>query len=327
MENKLAEAEYEARLQEFSEEYRDYEEDAIGKLIADTGERLAALCLDEDAVDAAMKCLFRELGLQENFPIGYEGDRSWRALWAEGNSTYLDVLPLSQRLTSLNAYANFGLSPSEKKPCTIADIQNVIATVQRAISQATGDSIKATHFERTLLAAQGRLAIDQGLNLTQEQLAALARIEMKSMRNALAPSSGSGLQVKDRSITAASALIWLNARGNFKTSIWDLSDTSANVVQPTTKIEGELFWVPVARDKTEFHPVTCLRDGSFTVGPKGSEDTFTDYREALDALARMKPAAFWRRPNSVGNWGIVTADRFYPRTAQELGLTTTSGDK
>jgi hypothetical protein len=90
-------------------------------------------------------------------------------------------------------------------------------------------------------------------------------------------------------------------------------------------LEGEILWVPFASDGSEFHPKTCLRGGGYTVGPKDAEEKIDDYREALARLARMRPAAYWRRPNSANNWGIVTAEAFHPRTAQELGLTSAIG--
>jgi len=71
--------------------------------------------------------------------------------------------------------------------------------------------------------------------------------------------------------------------------------------------------------------VTCLRGPGYPIGPKGSERTVIDYRQALDQLARMRPAPYWRCPNTVGNWGIVTAVGFRPRTADELGLLSEKG--
>jgi hypothetical protein len=318
---KEMENEYDARSREFGEIYEDFEAHEVANLILRAGERLAALCLDESAVDAAMKCLHHALGLEEHFPIDYTGDRSWRTLWEPSNSTNLEELPLAQRLTSLNAYAYFGLSPAQDgQNCTIEDIRSNIEAVKTAIELDSVDKTKLSDLDKTLLAAQGRLALDEDKGITPDQLAALARIELKSMRNALTPSSGSGLEVKDRAVTATSALKWLNARGEFKSSIWRVGSTSAQSAKPTVAVKGEILWVPFASDKTEFHPSTCLRAGKYTVGPKGFEETMTDYHEALGSLARMRPAPYWRRPNTVGNWGIVTAVGFHPRTAEELGL-------
>lgn len=315
------ETEYEMRLREWGEGYEDFEAEDVRDLIVRAGERLGAVCLDEGAVDAAMKRLHKALGLH-GLP---EGDYSWRTLWKETPSIDLLDLPLAQRLTSLNAYAYFGLSPaSDGQACTVDDVRCLIESVKTAIGSENSGRPSLAELDRTLLAAEGRLALDESNSITPDQLAALARIGLKSIRNALAPSSGSGLETKDGAVTAASAIQWLNARGTFKTSIWREASIAPGKAY-SKSIDGEIVWVPFASDGTEFDPNTCLRAGNYIVGPKGSEERFADYREALDRLARMRPAPYWRRPNTVGNWGIVTAVGFRPRTVQELGLSAEIG--
>jgi len=63
--------------------------------------------------------------------------------------------------------------------------------------------------------------------------------------------------------------------------------------------------VPVARDGSMFLP-ELRRSGVYVVGRKGEEQRFGVYEEALQYL-EMQPVACWRRPNSQGNWGIVSA--------------------
>ena len=63
--------------------------------------------------------------------------------------------------------------------------------------------------------------------------------------------------------------------------------------------------VPAAADGTEFDEVTCRRGGGYRVGPKGKEYKFASFRDALAALNLMESPC-WRRPNSSGNWGIVS---------------------
>ena len=317
---------YTVRLQEFAEAYEDFEASDIRNLIVQTADRLAALCLEDAAVDEAMTRLHCSLGLS-GFPTDHVGKRTWRDLWDQTSSVELLDLPLAQRITSLNAYAYFGLSPmNDGEPCELEDIKNMVDSVTAALGFVGADHTQSANIGRTLLAAQARLALDGGLGLSLEQLAALVRIGLKSMRNALAPSSGSGLETKDGLVTAASALNWLNARGDFKTSIWK-DATSSIDTKPIEMVEGEVLWIPFASDNTEFDPVKCLRAGKYTIGPKGSERAFADYREALDFLARMRPGAYWRRPNSAGHWGLVTAIGFHPRTAKELGLEPRDGGR
>lgn len=73
-----------------------------------------------------------------------------------------------------------------------------------------------------------------------------------------------------------------------------------------TAAEREL--VPFARDNTCFNRLLGAR-GYFQVGAKGEEVKYDIYGEAFEALKKMKTAR-WRRPNSKGNWGIVTAVRW-----------------
>lgn len=318
---------YTSRVQEFGRTYEDSEAADVRSVIVRTGERLAAICLDEEAVNKAMVCLHGALGLSD-LPTRQAQKIPWKTLWEETSLVELLDLPLAQKLTSLNAYAYFGLSPaSDGGPCSIADIKSMIDVVSAALSLSEAERAVSAEIDRTLLAAQGRFALDEGTGLLPDQLAALVRLGQKSMRNALAPSSGSGLEMKDGRITAASALTWLNARGDFKSSLWRQTPSARSAARTEPPLAGEILWVPFASDSTEFDPAKCIRGGRYTVGPKGSEITFTDYRQALDALARMKPAAYWRRPNSAGNWGIVTADGFRPRSAKELGLAASEGAK
>lgn len=62
--------------------------------------------------------------------------------------------------------------------------------------------------------------------------------------------------------------------------------------------------VPIAADNSHFGP-HLARNGRYTVGAKGAEVQYDDFDAALMALRKMdKPR--WRRPNDVGNWGIVS---------------------
>ena len=74
----------------------------------------------------------------------------------------------------------------------------------------------------------------------------------KSVRNAAAPSSGSGLEVSQGAVTAESALNWLTARGGFKNSIWARAadEESEPATETIQELEGEILWVPFASDKT-----------------------------------------------------------------------------
>jgi transcriptional regulator with XRE-family HTH domain len=68
--------------------------------------------------------------------------------------------------------------------------------------------------------------------------------------------------------------------------------------------------VPFAADGTCFNPsLKRKRTGRFTVGAKGYLTDYADFESALTHLRTMEQA-YWLRPNSEGNWGIVTAVRW-----------------
>ena len=70
-----------------------------------------------------------------------------------------------------------------------------------------------------------------------------------------------------------------------------------------TAISG-MIRVPVAADGSTFGP-DLVRKGHYTVGAKGAEKKYDHFEAALDALTKMDQPR-WRRPNSAGNWGIVS---------------------
>lgn len=65
--------------------------------------------------------------------------------------------------------------------------------------------------------------------------------------------------------------------------------------------------VPYAADGSCFHPgLASSRDGSFKVGEKNAPLRFRSFEEALDHLATMTVAKWWR-PNAAGHRGLVSA--------------------
>jgi len=79
------------------------------------------------------------------------------------------------------------------------------------------------------------------------------------------------------------------------------------VDEATDAVPAREGLVPVASDGTTFNPDCAYADGSFKVGPKGSEVAVTTYAEGL-ALLRSMPTAYWRRPSAgSGRHGIVRA--------------------
>lgn len=312
--------EYEIRKQEWADNYESFEGDDVRDLIILAGERLAAICLDEEAVSTVMKGLYRALGMPDNSQY-QNADVTWRELWQEADSGDALDLNLSQHFVSLNAYAYYGVSLDYHGGlCSIEDIRRLVEEVMKAVGMGASDQLETAEIDSTILAAQARLALDEGNTVTPNQLAAISRVGLKTVRNAMAPSSGSSLKGENGVISAESARKWLEEREDFKTSIWRNATPFTPKDETVKPIEGDLIWVPFAKDNSEFDPVVCLRGDTYTIGLKNSERKFSDYREALDHLARMQPSAYWRRPNSSGNWGIVTSVGFRPRTTAQLDL-------
>ena len=193
----------------------------------------------------------------------------------------------------LLAYAYHGLGPPNYQGLfdeTVKHqeyVRRLIEAAKSAVATVGPEHAATRSLSAVLLAAEGRLALDQGHNVTPEQLASLARIGIKSMRNALAPSSGSGLKMHDGVIVAESALNWLHARGNYKTTIW-LEEKSliAPVAEP---IAGEILFVPFASDDIEFHPVKCRRDGKYTVGQRAPSRLSSTIARRLIASRACNP--------------------------------------
>jgi hypothetical protein len=336
---KPSESQYRRNELRGSDDYRAITREAF-ELMISWGERLEALCFSsthapfynrDKVVDLVMRIL--ATGLRRYDPVDEQKwdetifgwtleeckDRSWREIWEYGESG--EDIPLVETVGLLTGYAYYGIIPYPLEESTssgsIETIRNSIQATRAALAPNGGGNPTTPTMDRVLLAAECRLKLDEDIDVTSEQLAALARIEIKSMRNALTPSSGSGLKVRDGAITAESALNWLRSRGNFKTSLWHEVEQDDPVAEP---IVGEILWVPFADDKIEFHPTKSQREGNYTVGPKGSELTFSDYRAALDCLARMRPESYWWHPSTARHPRMVTAVGFHPRTAEELGL-------
>jgi hypothetical protein len=324
------------------------DEDVIDDIFALTiraGELLEYVCLDRDAVDIAMRVLVNAMDLREYNGLDelkWEEAQPWSAerILARQAEVFEELAsakriepwrtfflncnrPNFSHLTwfapQLDSYAYGGASLTDEGLRTIEGIRRVIDVAKNALRADDADGSTAPILRKIVLAAEGRLALDENLDVTPEQLAALAGIGIKSMRNELTPKSVSGLiKGKNDTITAASALNWLTAKGKFKPSTWRESSSD---VERAIPVESEVLFVPFANAHTEFHPVICRQDGKYTVGPKGFEETFTNYRLALARLARMRPAPCWKHPVKEGKSNTlrtVIGVGFRPRTVADL---------
>ena len=312
-------ATYEQRQADFGEHFEGGEPGEMSTLLFATGEWLERLLWSPAAADVAMKRLHAELAGSE---INTDPTVSWRDLWREGAEHWAGTIV--QIMVELHAFGFWGLRP-DLGLLDIQDGEDLAVAIERMISKmrslvdaAPQGWAKLTEVRTTVAAAEARIRLDTGRNITPEQLAAIAEVGLKSIRNLLAPKGGSGDLKLDANgeIARPAALTWLSDRSNFRSSLWRNADTPTDH-DPIEEALGEVVFVPVARDGSWFDPVSCRTQRGFTVGPKGAEIHVTDYRTALDLLARM-PTPYWRRPNTAGAWGLVSGVAWQRREKREL---------
>lgn len=161
-------------------------------------------------------------------------------------------------------------------------------------------------FSQILLAAEARLALDSGEDLSIDQVAALAGMERRSIQNALSRKDESGLKSNAAGMVAhGEALRWLGARRNFiETLTYRPNDSESDVPgdQESAEELREYTFVPVTDDGVAFLP-EMRRASGYQIGKYGQEVYVEDYFEALAQLQAMDVPRF-RRPNVEGNWGI-----------------------
>lgn len=320
---------YQARQNEFAEAYEGGEDTAIIGLVEKTGEWLETLLMDEAAVNAAMITLYEGI-FGDADP--HNTSPNWRDRW-EGAYVNSAETRGAQFMTELNVLAFWGLRPNTRffgiEPQ--ADIRTEVeAFVEHgrkfvdAIPSAWGNF---SELPTTVLAAEARVRMDTGKDVTPEQLAAIAGISLKSVKNMLTPKAGgTDLRLNSKGeIPGAEALRWLEARDDFKSSLW-LAGSAVSAAHSPVEVDdvGEVVFVPVAKDGTWFDPVQCWNSRGYIIGPKGAEESIEDYRLALERLARMR-TPYWRRPNSAGNWGIVAGVSWQRRVVRDLPVATEEG--
>jgi len=315
---------YGARSQEFGEQYEGQEGSEIVGLVIATGEWLERLILNPAAVKVAMRALFAELEGAD--ALEYYRDAGWREAWSEGFEE--SNLRASQLFVELSAYAFWGLRPDSHffgvKPEAGEDYIELIARLVglgRSLLDFTPPGWGAPRdLANTILAAEARLCTDTDEDLTPPQLAALARLSLKSIKNLLAPGNSEGVKLKsDGKINSAEAKRWLEARPDFRASIWHLYETQDCVPPREEPRLDDVLFVPASKDGSIFDPVHCRGASGYTIGKKGAEQKIADYLSALDQLTQM-PTPYWRRPNAGGNWGLVAGVSWERKTRFELGL-------
>jgi hypothetical protein len=307
--------EYQMRSQEFGERYEEYEGDDIVSLIIATGDWLEKLMLNREVVETTMNALLQTVrGCSKLEDDGLEGD-DWRERWQNvggGNSS--DLLA-TQLMTALNAYGFWGLDPDcahfgFKTPeggDRIDAIGGVVALARTLFDAIPSGWGTDNYLSNTLLAAEARYGIDAGLDITTAQLAALARLSLKSIKNLATPGNSAAMWklTPEGKVPSKEARAWLETRDDFKSSIWGMAEASSPLTRKEDPEELEdVIFVPMAKDGSIFDPVKCKTSGGYTIGKKGAEEQVEDYLAALERLSKMR-TPHWRRPNAVGNRNLV----------------------
>lgn len=235
---------------------------------------------------------------------GYSDAETWRDVM-EDTLAAGTVWPISQSFHDAGLYGYYGVTPADVPD---RDRSLYLERLVKEVTEfAAGPEVMAlwsgNALDRIARIAASRLALDKGVGeVDVGSMAILGGVSEGRLRNLMSGADAALERGPTGGIVAASALAWLMKRKEFYHSIWNEPEAEPEDEPPAP--QGELIFVPVARDGSTFHP-GLLRAGQFQIGAKGEEQHFDSFEEALAALNAMAIPR-WRRPNEQGNWGIVS---------------------
>lgn len=342
--------EFERRLTLFMETFTEEESDTFVRSLASIADMIDVGFGSERAalVMAAIEEVTAAIDEPDVIEVRLDTATDWRERFSDKNIVGDTSFPVAaRRAQDLHAFAYFGILASwdpalegERFPQMADATRDVPNYVEGTIDLLEGfmglfgPKARTWGFdtiERTILAARARLKLDRGDRLTVHELAALSRVATKRLQNAIyAKSERSPLLDEDGLLSSPSTQRWLDDH-EFSASIWREylaaaeggapGHTESAEKEPQPEEFDEFAFVPEASDGSVFGPASCGRGPAgakrYTIGATGREEMFDDYDDALAALSRMKVAR-WRRPNRVGNFGIVTASRWRRVPRSEL---------
>ncbi len=262
--------------------------------------------LNEQTFTIAAKSLLTFFTYCLNEYSGYEAPRIDYA--AVGNEQFLDMLERLFRFGINGQVIEGDLAPND-----LDDIEK-FAKLESVIDVLTSNGTCATLFHA--LSGRLKLCIYEGIPIEEiydttfyisneealsvKELVALSNTSEGAVRNELSkmPASAFSSEAAGKQLLKIEkAAEWLKSRKEYKPT---------KNLSGMTGLEKEYVNVPVASDGTYFSYACAYKRGGFTVGEKGDEIKVESFDEALDYLINM-PHAKWRRPNSAGNYGIVSA--------------------
>lgn len=295
--NLSPDAGWEERLEDFDAWFDMDVDPCVGlSVVVEKAGSLLAQVFGEPAVDLHFGAL---AGLSQQYP-------TWRETVGESDN-YLEW-PLGQRMYGLLGYAVFGLAGLDVcgRPASREDIEAAIRSLGVLLQTSGVDLWLSDEGEQVLsdlyLMAAGRAALDAGEPVEPRALALLGDVKMSRIMNMISGADPELPRDVNGLVLNHSALGWLSKRPSFLKTLFGggLSQKSGS----DDLIDDPVF-VPVSKDGSVFNP-SCRREAGYQIGPKGDEEYYSSFEEALTALQQAQVAR-WRRPNANGNWGIVVA--------------------
>jgi hypothetical protein len=309
-------AEVEARWAEFWRDHQNFDSPWARTVLHMLSEFLPFV-FKFDAVRHGIEQLYKGSGVQ--CPADWEWSEDWTDADEYLPETALRELPIFQLALALDAYAYYGLElqlESDAFESILLDFDETPRLPGWLYSfprDWAGNEMK-----QTITAAIARRKLDdpkRSKALTPEELAALARVSRKSIMNLL--SAGKVLQKdSDDRITVESAMRWLLARPDFRSSIRQRQAFPRKSSTESSSIEP--IFVPVANDGSWFSPADRHEeDSSYYVDNGGIEKQFKDYWQALEFVTRASSPR-WRYTDSAGRSRIKAASSWERKGRKEV---------
>jgi hypothetical protein len=332
--SKREDSEVEERWQEFWRDHKDYDSYWPRNILHCLAEFLPFL-FTFDAVGDPIKLLYERSGVK------IPSDFDWASADEDLPAGELRKLPIFRLALALRAYAYYGLEEKDDPYGRLGEKNNVFGLGRFLDEVGIRDENLPEFFPiewggddettKTIAAALARQKLDHDLDdgLKIEELAALARINQKTIKNLTAPSSGSGLRLNEhRRIPLKDARRWLLARPDFRPTIWQQQDGNIPEKEPEGTLHGEPVFVPATEDGVWFSPIGSLvkRKASRDHGQEPNVEKkcyrigdvkFDDYWEALAALHCMEVPR-WRQLDTIDRARERVGTTWLRKTRQEL---------
>ena len=284
-------------------------------------DRMASLCgimFGEDNASAGFTRMLAEIFK------GHSQEEDWSTILDVNSSSIYSETPGGQLLHDLTAYADYGIILA-----TTRNLAQREKLLEGQIKQAQGFlellplqqwGLANERLTQLIEKATARWKLDNAEPVNATELSVLSGRALQTIKNKL---SGQYKEIRgtQKKIEASEALAWLATQKDFKMSIWREQD-DPEVVDLFDVGLGQVFFLPVAKDGSVFHP-NVKRDGKYLIDENGRERAIEDFDEALEALQSMHFPQ-WRRPTREGQWTRVKGIEWRRYSKDELDTITPS---